>query len=302
MSAERYLQLLLCISILVATACGGDSSEGDASLNDGGSSDGAAGDAANDAAFGDGGDAGQGDASLPRAFSVCDPYAPLACELSEKCQVVLDPLVGSGVDLYFGCVPRSTGEVGARLPCASSISLPSPPASDEVTHSCDEGALCVQDGLLTCRPLCGREGLSCMRSSELCVFVTRNPDVAACLTASDCDPVAQEDCAAGEGCYLRQNGVGDWIGDCAATVNDPVSGAPLEEGDSCTFFDQCEAGTGCLPGLDGAGDFVGASLCRRYCDAGAASDPCVGAPTCRALPLTSGAVFHTPQAPGACYL
>ena len=291
----------LAVAVVLGGACGSEGTDeeadGGASASDAASQD-ARVDAARlvDASI----DGGGLDAGSSRAYRVCDPYLPLSCGSDEKCQVVFDPVPGEPADLYFGCVPSSTGAVEVGLPCSNAVPLPDPPGGDAITHSCAGASLCIGTPFLSCRPLCGREALGCERTGELCLFVIESPATAACLPVDTCDAYSQSGCDAGEGCYLRNNAFGDWLTDCVTTQIPPDEGEPLAEGAPCNAFNSCQAGTGCHQAVSEAGVFEGELRCRRYCDASGSPNPCSGGAVCRALPLAAGSQSQTSGEPGVC--
>ena len=235
------------------------------------------------------------DAGPPRALVECDPYAP-GCAGGEKCSIVIDPdPVRMVTDVYFGCVPESTGVVSVGLSCDQSVDVPG--TDDIVTHSCAEGGLCIPDPFRLCRALCGTPDLECERATEYCGGIGLGAGV--CFTADACDALAQTGCAAGEACRLILNTFGDLTTSCFELRVDP---APLPVGASCVADDDCEATLACSGTLDGMGGFnMGDEACRELCDVDAVVDTCAAGTACSAIPLDPMAMVLTATTVGLCF-
>ena len=259
------LPLWLCVLAVCGWfGCGDDDgAAGDADVADGGPGDaGAQADAGGgaDAGTSDGGGSdGSGvDAGPLRVVPTCDPYAPV-CATDEKCSIVVDPRPMMMSDVFFGCVPDSTGTVAAGLSCNQSVPLPE--TDDAATHSCASGTLCIGDPLRSCRSLCGTPDLECDRNAEYCGAVGLGAGV--CFAADRCDPLAQTGCDAGDACRIIFNTFGDLTDSCFPLRDDPP---PLPVGTACTLDDDCGAGLACSGTLDGMGGFnMGDEACRELC-------------------------------------
>ncbi len=127
------------------------------------------------------------------------------------------------------------------------------PGGDCTSDECQAGTLClVMDGAARCRPFC-RGASDCVEPEDHCVFPWPFTDFGFCRPG--CDPVTQEGCPPGQGCYFSDPEVGSTLCWNAGT---------LEEGADCSNFAEfCKPGLDCIlqPGSDPYEYY-----CRAYCD------------------------------------
>ena len=182
----------------------------------------------------------------------CTPPAD-GCPDGEKC-------VPSNGGQTMSCVPAGTAPVGGA--CSDS-------------QPCVPGAIC---GPTTCLALCDA-GADCPAADEHCVWPVPEGLWGVC-GYGDCDPVSQEGCLAGEGCYIADSQDGSTL--CWD------AGAVAVGGDCADLSSMCVPGAECI-GQPGGGDTT--YTCRAFCDA---EHPCDAGLTCQSAPLVPSLHFCLP--------
>lgn len=185
--------------------------------------------------------------SCPEEFQICLPWfgnegtlagvcfgtnctpPDIGCAEGDRCTVL-----GNQV---FDCVPAG----------------PVPVGGDCSEEDCVAGAVCVQSsGESICRAFCGKAE-DCTGADDHCIFPWRFTDFGYCKEG--CDPILQEGCNPGEGCYFSDPTIGTTLCWQAGT---------LEEGEDCSsFIEFCKPGLDCILQPD-TNPYE--YYCRAYCD------------------------------------
>jgi len=219
-------------------------------------------------------DAGSRDAG-PIATE-CDPYTPGSCPDGQKCSVVLHGAGTMTATIAFECVnsparPRGDGVICPRFGIDANDGTSAVTGDTDLTDDCQQGLFCFDDAtgrFNRCQPLCGADGITCP-DRNFCLTLNSEPPFGICRRASDCDPVFQTGCRAGQGCYLIGDTGGNLLGTCFDfQPEDGGTGAP---GDPCMFIDTCQPGSQCFGEIQDGG--VGMDRrCRSFCATGPRPD------------------------------
>jgi hypothetical protein len=185
----------------------------------------------------------------------CDLINVDTCDEGEGCQFH-SPLNGTG-EPYAQCLPAGEVKVG-----------------DECNNSnlCAAGLVC-DDG--SCKQYCCdlHSSDECPANQECLIEVLDRKNeitgIRLCDRCDSCNPLTAEGCAVGLGCYPVES-VDTDIG-CRLCVKSEGRKKP---GEACDYPNQCEPGSGCY-------SFNKAnSVCARFCDVRASTDPCAPDGTC----------------------
>jgi hypothetical protein len=181
----------------------------------------------------------------------CDVFMNTGCPSGEKCTVGTQN--GTPRDLCFAVAANPVGEFAA---CSFTV----PDANGRAGDNCAVGLVCLDypgDGPHCRRPCYERAHCS---AGDACVFPTatstpRTTDAGdtetlrGCAHDDGCDPVAQDVCTGGKGCWLSPADDVGRIGVCLTNVKPGMAGA------------DCKAQAECAPGFR----CNGLGFCRRYC-------------------------------------
>lgn len=188
--------------------------------------------------------------SCPKDFQICEPWfgedgtvagicvgsdcTPPAegCHEGQRCEVVLD--------MVFDCFPA--GPVEAYGDCSE--------------KDCKPGLVCRLGDYDTplCLPYC-KKAEDCPEPDTHCVYPWHDfTDFGHCMPG--CDPVLQEGCPQGQGCYYADLMIGKTL--C-------FDAGKLEAGADCTeMIEMCKPGYDCV--LDPGSTYPYTYHCRAWCD------------------------------------
>jgi len=214
-------------------------------------------------------------------FGFCKPLCSEGHGCSEPYQVCI-PWFGiagavAGACLGTDCMPPDHGcPDGERCTVLANLVLECVPAGsvpvggDCTQDECASGAICLDlDGDTRCRAFCS-DASGCAGADDHCVFPWKFKTIGFCRPG--CDPVLQQGCPAGEGCYFSDPEIGSTL--CWAAGD-------LEAGADCSDITRfCKPGSDCI--LQPSSDPF-EYYCRAYCDGG---HPCAPGFTCEFPPAS----------------
>ena len=183
----------------------------------------------------------------------CDTFAQ-NCPEGEKCM----PWANDGGSAWNAtrCTPLDPSPDGLYEPCTVEGSGVSG------IDSCELGMMCwnVDAETLTgtCVGLCigSPENPSCVDDNAQCNI---NSEAILTLCLPNCDPISDEPCPEGEGCYPTDDHFA-----CIPDASGPKMGGLFE---SCEYVNGCDAGLMCAnPGFVGVCEGASAGCCTPYCD------------------------------------
>jgi hypothetical protein len=190
----------------------------------------------------------------------CDVWTGMPCMRGEKCMPWDN--MGSGSWNATRCSPVAPAPAGPGEPCTVEGSGVSG------IDDCEAFSMCwgvnPETNQGTCVPFCkGSESKPiCDDPCSGCTLTSLGVLI---LCLPICDPLAQQGCPEGQGCYGVNNGFS-----CVPNAAEPDAGWP---GDPCEFVNTCQPGSFCaaadlVPGCRGS-----FGCCVPFCDLTGA-DPC----------------------------
>jgi hypothetical protein len=190
----------------------------------------------------------------------CDVWTGMPCMRGEKCMPWDN--TGSGSWNATRCSPVAPDPAGLGEPCTVEGSGVSG------IDDCDAFSMCwgvnPETNQGTCVPFCkGSESKPIC--DDPCSGCTLTSSGVLILCLPICDPLAQQGCPEGQGCYGVSNGFS-----CVPNAAEPDAGWP---GDPCEFVNTCQPGSFCaaadlVPGCRGS-----FGCCVPFCDLTGA-EPC----------------------------
>ena len=201
--------------------------------------------------------------TAPPMTSLCDPFMGGDCEDGEKCSVVIESDSAGDVSaVFFGCVPTGRNK-GIGAPCSFQTVDPMMGGADADADDCMEGLFCSSanqrpGAAAVCETMCDGENTDCGENGY-CSGANDDPFFGLCSTASNCDPVFQTGCGAGEACFTLGATNGDVVADCFTW--EPADGEDGLAGSSCMFLNNCAPGYSCRP------ISMTEAECLQFCDA-----------------------------------
>ena len=154
--------------------------------------------------------------------------------------------------------------------------------------SCDVGLMCWGvDGATNtgeCIALCGCGPDAPTCSGATTCSISNDGTLPICLPT--CDPLLDDECADGEGCYQ--------VGDAFMCAPD-ASGATGAAGEACAHLNTCDPGLACMSAA-GVPGCAGSGCCTPFCDVDEGNGPCPIAGT------VCAPIFAEGEAPQECHV